>query len=62
MTPGRHGATLAFGLRVGGGDGDRAGRRASGVRGGLRVSHADREQVIDTLKAAFGALADEFRG
>jgi hypothetical protein len=31
-------------------------------RGRLRVSHADHEQVIDTLKAAFGALGDEFRG
>jgi hypothetical protein len=36
---------------------------ASGSHGGLRVSHADREQVIGTLKAAFvqGMLAkDEF--
>jgi hypothetical protein len=36
---------------------------AAGRRGGLRASHADREQVIGTLKAAFvqGMLAkDEF--
>jgi SAM-dependent methyltransferase len=32
MTLGRHGATFALGLRVRGGDGDRAGRRAGSVR------------------------------
>ena len=44
------------------GPGDELAAAAAG-RGRLRVSHADREQVIDTLKAAFvqGMLAkDEF--
>ena len=44
------------------GPGDELAASAAG-RGRLRVSHADREQVIDTLKAAFvqGMLAkDEF--
>ncbi len=50
----------------GGASDGRAGRRYSSrgrCRGHLRASHADREQVIDTLKAAFvqGMLAkDEF--
>ena len=43
------------------GPGDELTASAVG-RGRLRVSHADREQVIDALKAAFGALGDEFRG
>ena len=42
------------------GDDGIAARAGDGGR--LRASHADREQVIDTLKAAFGALGDEFRG
>jgi len=44
------------------GPGDEIAARAGG-RGHLRASHADREQVIGTLKAAFvqGMLAkDEF--
>ena len=57
MTLGRHGATLALGLCVWGrrwrqGRETQLAASAAG-RGRLRVSHADREQVIDTLEAAF---------
>ena len=67
MTPGRHRATLplecaGWGAEMVTGPGDELAAAAAG-RGRLRVSHADREQVIGTLKAAFvqGMLAkDEF--
>jgi hypothetical protein len=45
------------------GPGDERARATAGSRGNLRASHADREQVIEVLKAAFvqGRLAkDEF--
>ncbi len=67
MTPGRHRATLSpgscwLGAAMATGPGDELAASAAG-RGRLRASHADREQVIGTLKAAFvqGLLAkDEF--
>ena len=38
---------------MGGARGGRARRRAAGEQGRLRASHADRDQAIDVLKAAF---------
>ncbi len=58
----RFACVVLVGRRRGWRAGDEMAAGAAG-RGGLRASHADREQVIDTLKAAFvqGVLAkDEF--
>ena len=55
--------TLVWGGAMMAGPGDEMAAAAGPGRGDLRASHADREQVIGTLKAAFvqGMLAkDEF--
>jgi uncharacterized protein DUF1707 len=46
------------------GPGDEPAAAASRKRGGLRASHADREQVVGTLKAAFvqGRLTEDELG